>query len=77
MARCTVERLMRELGITGAVRGKKVITAMPGPVATREPDHLDREFVASAPNRTWVADFTHVAAWAGVVYVAFVVDTFS
>ncbi|MGH8883408.1 MAG: IS3 family transposase, partial [Stackebrandtia sp.] len=77
VARCTVERLIRELQITGAVRGKKVITTMPDPKATRAPDRLDRVFVAAAPNRTWVADFTHVAAWAGVVYVAFVVDTFS
>ncbi|MFD3621261.1 IS3 family transposase [Streptomyces sp. NPDC058676] len=50
---------------------------MPDPAAARAPDLLDREFVAPAPNRTWVADFTHVAAWAGVVYVAFIVDTFS
>ncbi|PWI08834.1 IS3 family transposase [Streptomyces sp. NWU339] len=77
VARCTVERLMRELGIAGAVRGKKVITTMPDPAATRAPDLLDREFVAPAPNRTWVAVFTHVAAWAGVIYAAFVVDTFS
>ncbi|WUG33059.1 IS3 family transposase [Streptomyces sp. NBC_00459] len=77
VARCTVERLMREIGIAGAVRGKKVITTMPDPAAARAPDLLDREFVAPAPNRTWVADFTHVAAWAGVVYVAFIVDTFS
>jgi putative transposase len=77
VARCTVERLMRELGITGAVRGKKVITTLADPAATRAPDLLDRDFVADAPNRTWVADFTHVAAWAGTVYVAFVVDTFS
>ncbi|MFD7284242.1 IS3 family transposase [Streptomyces sp. NPDC059862] len=77
VARCTVERLMREIGIAGAVRGKKVITTFPDPAATRAPDRLDRDFVAPAPNRTWVADFTHVAAWAGVVYVAFVVDTFS
>nr|WP_256252169.1 IS3 family transposase [Streptomyces sp. yr375] len=77
VARCTVERLMREIGIAGAVRGKKVITTMPDPAAARAPDLLDREFVAPAPNRTWVADFTHVAAWAGVVYAAFIVDTFS
>lgn len=77
VARCTVERLMREIGIAGAVRGKKVITTMPDPAAARAPDRLDREFVAPAPNRTWVADFTHIAAWAGIVYVAFVVDTFS
>jgi putative transposase len=77
VARCTVERLMRELGITGAVRGKKVITTLPGGQAERAPDLLDRDFVAAAPNRCWVADFTHVKTWAGVVYVAFVVDTFS
>ncbi|MFJ6486839.1 IS3 family transposase [Streptomyces sp. NPDC091682] len=77
VARCTVERLMRELGITGAVRGKRVITTIPDPSAPRAPDLVDRDFVASAPNRCWVADFTHVATFSGVVYVAFVVDTFS
>ncbi|MFR9800641.1 IS3 family transposase, partial [Streptomyces sp. MS06] len=77
VARCTVERLMRELGIQGAVRGKRVITTIPGGQAERAPDLVDREFVASAPNRCWVADFTHVKTFAGVVYVAFVVDTFS
>ncbi|MFK0192814.1 IS3 family transposase [Kitasatospora sp. NPDC090308] len=77
VARCTVERLMRELGITGTVRGKKVITTVPDPTAPRAPDLLDRDFVAAAPNRCWVADFTHVAAFSGVVYVAFVVDIFS
>ncbi|SBT93629.1 putative transposase [Streptomyces sp. DI166] len=77
MARCTVERLMRELGTTGAVRGKKVITMAPDPTAPRAPDLVDRGLVADAPNRCWVADFTHVATWTGVVYVAFVVDTFS
>jgi transposase InsO family protein len=77
VARCTVERLMRELGIAGAVRGKPVITTIPDEAATRAPDRVDRKFVADAPNRCWVADFTHVATWAGVVYVAFVVDTFS
>ncbi|MGK4579359.1 IS3 family transposase [Kitasatospora sp. HPMI-4] len=77
VARCTVERLMRELGIAGAVRGKKVITTIAEPAAERAPDLVDRQFVAGAPNRCWVADFTHIATWAGVVYVAFVVDTFS
>ncbi|WP_158702054.1 IS3 family transposase [Kitasatospora sp. MMS16-BH015] len=77
VARCTIERLMRDLGITGAVRGKRVVTTVPDPSAERAPDLVDRDFVASAPNRCWVADFTHVAAFAGVVYVAFVVDTFS
>ncbi|MDW4910790.1 IS3 family transposase, partial [Streptomyces sp. ADMS] len=66
---------MRELGIAGAVRGKKVITTIAGPAAGRAPDLLDRDFVARAPNRCWVAGFTRVAAWSGVVYVAFVVDT--
>lgn len=77
MARCTVERLMCELAITGTVRGKRVITTLPGGQAERAPDLLERDFVAKAPNRCWVADFTHVKTWAAVVYVAFVVDTFS
>ncbi|MFC5957299.1 IS3 family transposase [Streptomyces pratens] len=77
VARCTVERLMCELGITGAVRGKRVVTTIPDAGAERAPDLVDRNFVAAAPNRCWVADFTHVATFAGVVYVAFVVDTFS
>lgn len=77
VARCTVERLMREIGITGAVRGRRVITTLPGGQTDRAPDLVDRDFVAGAPNRCWVADFTHVKTWAGVVYVAFVVDTFS
>ncbi|PZG76156.1 IS3 family transposase [Streptomyces sp. NTH33] len=77
VARCTVERLMRELGIQGAVRGKRVITTIPGGQAERAPDLVDRNFVAGAPNRCWVADFTHVKTWSATVYVAFVVDTFS
>lgn len=77
MARCTVERLMGDLGIAGAVRGKKFITTLVEPAAERAPDLVDRDFVATVPNRCRVADFTHIATWAGVVYVAFVVDTFS
>ncbi|MFJ8828389.1 IS3 family transposase [Streptomyces sp. NPDC102467] len=77
VARCTVERQMHQLGITGAVRGRRVITTLPGGQTDRAPDLVDRDFVAGAPNRCWVADFTHVKTWAGVVYVAFVVDTFS
>jgi putative transposase len=77
VARCTVERLMREIGITGAVRGKRVITTVADRAAQRAPDLVDRGFVAASPNRCWVADFTHIATWAGIVYVAFVVDTFS
>jgi putative transposase len=77
VARCTVERLMREVGIQGAVRGKRVITTIPGGRVQRAPDLVDRDFVAAAPNRYWVADFTHVKTWSAAVYVAFVVDTFS
>ena len=77
VARCTVERLMRELGIAGAVRGKRVITTLPGGQVDRAPDLVERDFVAAAPNRCWVADFTYVKTHSGVVYVAFVVDTFS
>ncbi|WP_250405602.1 IS3 family transposase, partial [Streptomyces cellostaticus] len=77
VARCTVERLMRELGIQGAVRGRRVITTIPGGQVERAPDLVDRDFVAAAPNRCWVADFTHVKTWSATVYVAFVVDTFS
>ncbi|WP_406729395.1 IS3 family transposase [Streptomyces sp. GD-15H] len=77
VARCTVERLMRELGIAGAVRGKRVITTIPDQQAERAPDRVARDCVAGAPNRCWAADFTHVATRAGVVCVAFVVDTFS
>ena len=77
VARCTVERLMRDAGLSGAVRGRRVRTTMADPSHERAPDLVKRDFVALAPNRVWVADFTHVAAFTGVVYVAFVVDTFS
>jgi putative transposase len=77
VARCTVERLMRELGLRGARRGRKIRTTMPGKDGQRAGDLLRRDFTAPAPNRRWVAGFTHVAAWSGVVYVAFVVDIYS
>jgi len=76
-ARCTVERLMRDLGLQGARRGRKVRTTVPGKDGHRAPDLLGRDFTAPAPNRRWVADFTYVAAWCGIVYVAFVVDIYS
>ncbi|MFJ2061314.1 hypothetical protein ACIOMM_36165 [Streptomyces sp. NPDC087908] len=57
-----MEQLMRELGITGAVRGRKVVTTVADPGAARAPDLVERDFVAPAPNRTWVADFTNAAA---------------
>jgi putative transposase len=76
-ARCTVERLMRQLGLQGVRRGRKVRTTVPGKDGQRAGDLLRRDFTAPAPNRRWVADFTYVAAWCGIVYVAFVVDVYS
>jgi len=77
VARCTTERLMRQLGLQGARRGKKVRTTVPGRNGQRAPDLLRRDFTAPAPNRRWAADFTYVATWAGIVYVAFVADIYS
>jgi putative transposase len=79
VARCTVERVMRENGLRGARRGRTVRTTIPGkgPGHERAPDLIGRDFTAQAPSRRWVADFTHVATLAGTVYVAFVVDIFS
>jgi putative transposase len=77
VARCTVERLMRELGIEGARRGKQRRTTISNEQHTRPADLVDRNFNPLAPNRLWVADFTYVPTWAGVVYVAFILDAFS
>ena len=77
VARCTVERLMRQAGLRGAVRGRKVRTTVPDEVADRPLDLVDRNFTADRPNQLWVADLTYVATWAGFVYVAFVIDVFS
>jgi putative transposase len=78
VARCTVERLMRALGLRGAVRGRAFqITTEADTSAMRPPDLVERAFFASGPNRLWVADLTYVATWAGFVYVAFVIDVFS
>jgi transposase InsO family protein len=77
VARCTVGRLMRDRGLHGAVRGRKVRTTVPADAADRPADLVNREFVAMRPNQLWVADITYVATWAGFVYVAFVVDVFS
>ena len=77
VARCTVERLMRDLGIRGVVRGKTVRTTFPDEAAARPADLVDRQFRAAAPNRLWVADLTYVKTHAGWVYVAFIVDVFS
>jgi len=77
VARCTVERLMRGLGLQGVVRGKKRRTTIPDDRAERPLDRVNRQFQASRPNQLWVADFTYVATWAGFVYVAFVIDVFA
>jgi putative transposase len=77
-ARCTVERLMRRLGLQGVVRGKRSIrTTTPDDAASRPADLVKRQFRAAAPNALWVADLTYVRTHAGWVYVAFVVDVFS
>ncbi|WUE08593.1 IS3 family transposase [Nonomuraea sp. NBC_00507] len=70
VARCTVERRMRALGLQGVRRGRKVRTTVADPGHERAADRLQRDFTASRPNAAWVADFTHVAAWCGVVYVS-------
>jgi transposase InsO family protein len=77
VARCTVERLMRDLGLRGAVRGRTFKTTIAAETATRLPDLVDRDFNASRPNELWVADLTYVATWRGFVYVAFVIDVFA
>jgi len=77
VARCTVERLMRKIGISGVVRGRKPKTTIPDAVADRPADLVERDFSATRPNQLWVADLTYVATWAGFVYVAFVIDVFS
>lgn len=77
VARCTVARLMRELGISGAVRGRTRRTTIADACAVRAPDLVRRDFSAAAPNRLWVADFTYCSTWSGIVYTAFVVDVYS
>lgn len=77
VAHCTVDRLMRNLGMHGVRRGKKLRTTIPSNDGHRAEDLLDRDFTAAAPNTRWVADFTYVRTWAGFVYVAFVVDCYA
>ncbi len=78
VARCTVERLMRQLGLQGVVRGKKSVRTTVGNAAADRPaDLVARQFRAPAPNRLWVADLTYVKTHSGWVYVAFVIDVFS
>ena len=78
VARCTITRLMRAMGLAGAVRGRAWITTTQSqPALARPADLVDRTFVATRPNQLWVSDFTYVATWAGFVYVAFVIDVFA
>ena len=77
VARCTVERLMRALGLKGVVRGKTWKTTFPDLSAPRPFDLVDRQFTVTAPNRLWVADLTYVRTWSGFVYAAFVIDAYS
>ncbi len=77
VARCTVERLMHEMGLQGVVRGRTFKTTVADDTAFRPPDLVQRDFSAERPNQLWVADLTYVATWAGFVYVAFITDVFS
>ena len=77
VARCTVARLMREMGLRGVVRGKKVITTNPNAAQPCPDDKVNRKFKAERPNQLWVSDFTYVSTWSGMVYVAFVIDVFA
>jgi putative transposase len=77
VARCTVERLMRAMGLQGVVRGKPVKTTVSDKAAPCPQDKVNRQFQAPRPNALWVSDFTYVTTWAGFVYVAFVIDAFA
>jgi putative transposase len=78
VARCSVERLMRQMGIQGARRGRKPFTTIPAEDGTTRPaDLVQRQFSAPAPNRLWLCDITYVRTWSGMVYVSFVIDCFA
>ena len=77
IARCTVERLMHDMGLAGVIRGKPVRTTVSDKAAPCPLDHVNRQFHSPAPNMLWVSDFTYVATWAGFVYVAFVIDVYT
>jgi len=77
VARCTVQRLMRRLGLRGVIRGKTVRTTISDPKAPCPLDRVQRQFTADRPNKLWVSDFTYVSTWQGFVYVAFVIDVFA
>ena len=77
VARCTVERLMADLGLHGVIRGKPIRTTVQDKAAPCPLDHVNRVFHAPAPNRLWLSDFTYVSTWSGFVYVAFVIDAYA
>jgi transposase InsO family protein len=77
VARCTVARLMKNMGLKGVIRGKPHRTTIPDKASPCPLDRVDRNFKAPAPNMLWVADFTYVPTWAGFVYVAFIIDVFA
>jgi transposase InsO family protein len=77
VARCTVARLMKDLGLEGIIRGKKNRTTIPDKSQPCPLDKVNRQFKAPAPNMLWVSDFTYVATWQGFVHVAFVIDAFA
>jgi transposase InsO family protein len=77
VARCTVERLMKQQSLRGVIRGKRVRTTTSDARAARPPDLVNRQFRAQRPNQLWVSDFTYVSTWQGWLYVAFVIDVFA
>jgi transposase InsO family protein len=77
IARCTVARLVRGMGLQGVIRGKPMRTTVSDKAAPCPLDHVNRQFRAPRPNALWVSDFTYVATWSGFVYVAFVIDAFA
>ncbi len=77
VARCTVARLMRRMGLQGVVRGREVRTTVSNPAVVCPLDRVNRQFHAPRPNALWLSDFTYVATWQGFVYVAFVIDAFA
>lgn len=77
VARCTVARLMRGMGLAGVIRGKNVKTTVQDKAVPCPLDHVNRHFKAPAPNVLWVSDFTYVSTWSGMVYVAFVIDVYA
>ncbi|MFY4696866.1 IS3 family transposase [Burkholderia glumae] len=77
VARCTVERLMKQQGLRGVRRGKRIRTTIPDGSAPRPLDRVNRQFKADRPNQLWVSDFTYVSTWQGWLYVAFVIDVFA